>query len=367
MSKVMQFKPRARGQFQRWLIVGCLVGLVSACSSVSTPTPTPPPLAKELVLYNWVDYMPQSVLDAFEQEYGVKVTVLTYSSAEEAIAGIRSGLKFDVAVVDDNYVPSLIGDQLIARISHRQIPNLKNISANFFDLRYDPGNNYSMPYSWGTTGLLVRSDLIDGQVSRWADLWDPRYAGKIAVRAQPVELISVALKSLGYSLYSEKPAELEAALKRLQALKSAAFFVDVETEQAVAPLLTGEAVILIGWPGDALYARERNADIQYILPQEGTMLWGDRFVISRHSANQATGELFLNFLLRPDIGAQIINQNHYPLANEAAKQLGDPRVVNDPVIYPPVATISVADWYAPRSGDGEKLYDDIWARFMAAK
>jgi spermidine/putrescine transport system substrate-binding protein len=255
------------------LLATLVLGLLAACAGPTPPpTATPPPLAKELVLYNWVEYMPQSVLDAFMAEYGVKITYLTYDSQEEAVEKIKAGLVYDVAVIENDLLQSLIKEGLLAEIDYRQAPNFRNVMADFRDLTFDPGNRHSVPYSWGTTGLLVRSDLIESPVTHWADLWKPRYAGKIAVRTQPTELISIALKSLGYPLNSENPQELEAALQRLIDLKSSVVFVDVEVEKAIAPLVSGEVVIMAGWPGDALYARGQNDAIRYVLPEEGSML-----------------------------------------------------------------------------------------------
>jgi len=343
------------------------LGVLMACAGPTpTPTATPPPLAKELVLYNWPEYMPQAVLDAFAAEYGVQVTYLTYDSQEEAIEKIKAGLVYDVAVIENDLLQSLTTEGLLAEIDHRQIPNFRNVMADFRDLTFDPGNRHSIPYSWGTTGLLVRSDLVESPVTRWADLWESRYAGKIAVRAQPTELISIALKSSGYPLNSEEPQALDAALQRLLDLKSSVVFVDVEVEKAVGPLMSGAVVIMVGWPGDAQYARGQNDAIRYVLPAEGSMLWGDSFVISTNSPRKATAELFLNFVLRPDIGGQIVNETLYAVANEAAHPFIKPEIANDVVIYPPKEIIQKANWYLPLSPAGQKLYDDIWERFITA-
>lgn len=346
------------------ILLMTLIPWVATCAAPS-PTPASPPLAKELILYNWPEYLPQSVLDAFAAEYGVEVIYLTFDSQEEAVAKIKAGLVYDVAVIENDLLPSLIQAGLLAEIDHRQVPNFRNVMADFRDLTFDAGNRHSIPYSWGTTGLLVRSDLVASPVTRWADLWDPRYAGKVAVRAQPTELISIALKSLGYPLNSEDPQELEAASGRLKDLKSSVMFVEVEVTDAVASLVSGEAVILVGWPGDAIYARAQNTAIQYVLPEEGAMFWGDSFVVSAHSSRQSTAELFLDFVLRPEIGGQIVNETHYTVANEAARAFVEAEIATDTVIYPPQDILRQADWYLPLSPDGQALYDHIWERFIA--
>ncbi len=350
-----------------WLIAA--LSLTAACGSpAASPTPAPtPPLAKELILYNWAGYMPQSVLDAFTAEYGVKVAYEVYETPEQAVENMRAGQVYDVVVMGNELIPDLVADGLLAEIDYRNVPNFKNVSANFRDLAYDPGNRHSTPFNWGTTGLLVRSDLVAEPVTHWADLWDARYAGKVAVWAIQRELIPIALKSLGYSVNSENPAELEAALKRLLELKKNAFFWDLDTPSIVPPLLSGEAVIADGWAYDALTGREENEAIVYVLPEEGTILWGDNFVIPANSPNKHTAELFLNFLLRAEIGAQIANDLYYANANEASRALIDPSVLNDPLVFPPEGTLRNAEILLPLSPEGQALHDDIWARFMAAR
>ncbi len=340
-------------------------GLLTACGGPSLQ-PTPQPLAKELVLYDWPDDVPQSVLDDFTAEYGVQVTYLTYESMEEAMENIQAGKLYDVAVIESDSLPSLLADNLLAEIDHQNVPNFKNISANFRDLAYDPGNQHSIPYSWGTTGLLVRSDLVEQPVSQWADLWKPGYPGKLAVRPEPLELVGVALKSLGYSLNSENPAELLAAQERLMAIKPSVLFVDADTESAVAKLLSGEAALLVGYPGDALYASNQDPAIVYVLPQEGTFLWADNYVIPSQSSRKYTAELFINFLLRPEISARIVNEGYYATANEAAYPFIEPEIRNNPVIFPPQEAIENGEWYLPHPPQGQALYDQVWERFMSA-
>ncbi len=269
---------------QGWL--AGLALLLSGCMAVSQPvTLTPTAVNNQLVLYNWAEYMPQPILDAFAAEYGVEVVVQTYASQEEAVAAIRDGtVDFDVAVIANDRLPVLIAEARLAPIDHTAIPNFTYISPNFRDLVFDPGNVYSMPYLWGTTGLLVRTDLVAAPVTSWQALWDARYAGKIAARPLATELLTVALASLGYPFYSENPEQLEAALQHLIALKPALRFVGVESEDALAPLLQGEVVLMVGWNGDVITARETNPAIAYVLPAEGAIAWVDNFVIAADSS-----------------------------------------------------------------------------------
>lgn len=300
--------------------------------------------------------MPQEVLEQFQAETWVCVLYTTYDSTEEAEATIKAGeIPFDVAVIENDVIPELAMDGLLAKIDRHNVPNFKNISPNFRDLVFDPENRYSVPYSCGTTGLLVRSDLAPAPVTRWADLWGPRYRGKIVMRKQGNETITIGLKSLGYPVNSEDPAQLEEALARLLELKKWVTFADVEKEAAVAPLLDGSATILVGWTGDAIYAHQENAAIQYVLPAEGMMLWGDSLVISAKSSQIETAELFLDFILRPDIGAQIITAYSYSSANQVALTLIDPALANDPILFPAEADFGKGVWYLPKSPQGKIL------------
>jgi spermidine/putrescine transport system substrate-binding protein len=352
--------------FKLWSVFLMLVSL-SACNEPA-PQPPSPVLAKELVLYNWADYMPQPMLDAFEKEYGVKVSQIIFDTAEEAAANISSGqVTFDIAVADNDDLPSLIAQGALAEIDFQNVPNIKNVSANFRDLMFDPDNRHSVPYNYGTTGLLVRSDLVKTPVKHWADLWNEQFTGKIALRAQPTELIGMTLRSLGYPLNSEDPSQLSAARDQLLALKERVRFVETDPEASLQPLLGGEVVIMLGWNGDARLARDRDPAIAYVIPEEGTMLWGDNFVISSKSPNKFTAETFLNFILRPEIGVEIVKATYYPTANDAATGLLPPDIANDPLVYPPRQVLMKNNFYQPLSPTGDKLYDQVWAQVMEAK
>jgi len=341
--------------------------LLTACRSPTSPppTPTPQPL-EELVFYDWTEDQIETVFDAFTEEYGVKITYLTYASMEEAMANIRAGEVYDVVVLESQFILLLIAEGQLAEIDYSNVPNFKNISPNFRDLVYDPGNIYTIPYTWGTTGLVVRSDLIEEAVTRWADMWDPRYAGRVALwETTPRYTLGAALMSLGYSVNSEEPTELEAALERLLELKPNAIW--LTEEHSTAPLLvSGEAVMALGWSEDVWLAQEESDAISYVLPAEGSILWSDNFAIPANSPHKKTAALFLNFLLRPEISGQIVNGNYYPMPNELASAFIASEILNDPVVYPTNEDLKKAQILLSLSPEGEKLYAEIWERFLAA-
>lgn len=345
-----------------WL---CMNLLIACDSSIPPPRPVPPPLAKELVLYDFAEDMPQSVLDAFTREFGVRIDYQSYQCPEESSKNIRAGKLYDLVFLENQLIQSLTKDGLLAEIDFANMPNFKNISANFRDLAFDPGNRHSVPIDYGTTGLLVRTDLVGHVLSRWADLWDPQYAGRIGLRAQPREIIGMTLLSLGYAFNSENPQELAVVLQRLLALKPAVVMLDIEASDAVPRLLSGEIAILHGYSEDYQLAHEANPAVAYVLPREGTALWGDSWVIPANSPRKHTAEVFINFLLHPEIAAQIINEKKYAYANDAALSLIKPEIRNDPVIYPPNQDLQNGHIILPLSPEGEKRYADLWVRFLA--
>jgi spermidine/putrescine transport system substrate-binding protein len=354
----------------RILIIGLTMTLLAACGTPTPPpaTPTANPLAQEIIFYSWAEDVRQSVLDMFTEEYGVKVKYVGYESQEEAIANIQAGQIYDVVLMESRFIPQLEKGNLLAELDQRNLSNSKNLSPNFRDLAYDPGNSYSIPNSWGTTGLVVRSDLVTKPITRWADLWDPQYAGKVGLWLdEPREVISLTLKSLGYSANSEDPAELEETLTRLLELKPN--IVALEDFTFATPngmLATGQVVIAMGYAGNAYEAAENNLAVNYVLPQDGALLWNDTLVIPANSPNKITAELFLNFLMRAEINATVVNENIFPTPNEAANEFIDPEILKNPLIYPPNDNLVNAELILPLSPQGQQLFDEIWDRFSTA-
>ncbi len=342
-----------------------VIGL-SACQPAQARGPGGTKLAKEIVVYSTSEEKMDAVFDAFTKETGVKVNLKYYESPEQAIEEIRAGAVYDVLTLDSQLVPAAVAEGLLAPIDYRNVTNFKNISADFRNLAYDPNNKHTIPYSWGTTGLVIRGDRIAAPITRWADLWDPRYAGKTVGWLLPRYTLGAALKSLGYSANSEDPTQLEAALQRLLALKPNAIWLSGDQESMAPELVDGAAAFGLGWAYDYKVAHDQNVAVTYVLPEEGSLLWVDNLVIPANSPNKATAELFLNFLLRPEITGQVVNTNYYAMPNDAAAPHIDPAILNDPVIYPANQQLRNAEILLPLSSDGAKLHGEIWERFEKA-
>jgi spermidine/putrescine transport system substrate-binding protein len=338
--------------------------LVTACSAFTTESTATSSLATELTLYNWIDYLPQSVMDAFTQEYDITINYVYYESQEEAVQNIRAGKKYDLVVLPPELIPGLYNDGYLAPIDYSNVLNFRNVSPNFRDLAFDPGNKYSVPFHWGTTGLLYRNDLVHKEITSWSDLWDPAFDSKVGIWPIQRAVIPITLKSLGYPANSEDPAHLQRALEKMLELRKNSFLVSNVNSSIVPILAEGKAVIGYGWAYDALLIED--LPITYTIPEEGSILWSDHFVIPASSASKRTAELFMDFLLRPEISAQIINESYYPMANDAAIPFISPEIINNPIIFPPSEVVENSEITLSLSPEGLELYEDIWQQFMGA-
>ncbi len=348
----------------RWIPVLIPIVLLIACS----PNSGTPTLSDEITVYYYADYIPQTVLDAFTEEYGVKIDYQTYVSPDEAASDILSGKVYDVVWISSAQVPRLVEGGVLAEIDYRNVTRVADVNANFRDLAYDPGNRHSIPYYWGTTGLVVRTDLFGRAVSSWSDLWEVQY-GQVGIWQEQRFVIGLALQSLGYSVNTDKPEELEAALNRLVELKRNAVFIEelnTDSSTAAYALADGLVPIALGWSYDALLGHDLNSAIEYVTPQEGTMLWLENIIIPAASERQYTAEIFINFMLRPENAARYANDYFYAVTSDAAREAVNPDILNNPAIYPTNEMLARAEFILPLSPEVQTLYENAWQRFLDA-
>lgn len=317
-----------------------------------------------VILYGWVDYFPPAVLDAFTETSGLSVDYRVYETQDEAVANMRAGRAYDLVVLESDYLPSLIADGLVRDLDYRNIPNFRYVSANYRDLAYDPSNRHSVPYHWGTTGLLVRTDLVRKPVERWADLWDPGIGGKVAVWPIPNALIAIALLADGHAPDSTDPQDMADVARRLVWLRDHALVISNEEPSVVPYLMSGEAVAAYGWAYDAVLARQAGAPIRYVLPEEGALLWHDLLVVPVGSENPAGAERLINALLEPETSAWIVEWSGYAMANDRALELLDPATRDDPLIFPPPEDLENAVGLPPRSAEDQAVWDEVWAETL---
>jgi spermidine/putrescine transport system substrate-binding protein len=335
-------------------------------------------LAEELSVYNWADYIDESLLTQYEEEYGVKIIYDTYASNEDLLAKLQAGATgYDVIFPSDYMVAQMIELGLLAEIDLNNIPNLKNIDPFFVDAPYDPGNKHCVPYQWGTTGIAYKTEVAgDNPPDSWAALFDPEQAkkwseaGGINVLNDQRELIGAALRYLGYSINDKDEAHLEEAKQVLLTVKPYIKTFNSE-DYDDSLLIPGEVAISHAWSGDAAKAVFETTDETsgesewgYVIPKEGAFVWQDNICVTASSQKKATAEHFMNYLLDAQNGATITNFTYYASPNAAAKEFIAEEILNDPGIYPPQEAIDKLEW-AEALGETIFVYDRLWTEIKS--
>jgi spermidine/putrescine transport system substrate-binding protein len=345
------------------IIGGCLL---IACVP-NTPEPevaTPNALATSIRLHNWQDDMPQEIFDKFTAETGVQIELITYESQDDALSSLRNGDVYDVVVLNNEYVAVAIAEDRLMPLDYTVLTNFRNISPNFRDLAYDPQNQYSVPYNWGTFGIVVNPEKVDFPITSWADLWDERLVGKVVIWNGQRMSVGVALKTLGYSPNTEDVGQLAQASSQLMELRPSVIgFVGASAD--IVPLLTtGDGAVAMGYVGDIFAAEAEGFTFEYILPEEGTLLWGDNFIIPKNSPNSYTAHVFVNFLLQPENATTILEYNYYSSPNEGVAELVSEDLRNNPLIFPPNEVLQNASLLLALPVAVESRYTEIWQSFV---
>jgi spermidine/putrescine transport system substrate-binding protein len=311
-----------------------------------------------LNVYNWGDYIDPEVIKQFEKEFNVKVNYDTFATNEDMYVSIaKGGTSYDVAFPSDYMIERMIAEGLLAKINKENIPNMKYIDEEFLDLDFDPNNEYSVPYMWGTVGILYNKKLVDDEVDSWDILWNEKYKGQILMLDSQRDSIGVALKKLGYSLNTRNLDELEKAKEELIKQKPLVYaYVGDEVKE----LMVGEeAALAVVWSGDAVAMMRENENLAYAIPKEGTNIWFDNMVIPKNAQNKELAEKFINFMNRPEIAAKNAEYIGYSTANAAAKELLPDDMKNSNVAYPSKEEIANTEIFLDVK-DALTIYDQIW-------
>lgn len=311
-----------------------------------------------LNVYNWGDYIDESVIDEFEKEFNIKVNYEDFATNEEMYVKIKSGgTDYDVAFPSDYMIEKMIKEDLLMKLDMNNIPNYENIDNRFKNLSFDPDNEYSVPYMWGTVGILYNQKMVEEPVDSWDVLWDSKYKGQILMLDSQRDSIGIALKKLGYSLNSRNLNELEEAKEEL--IEQKPLLLAYVGDEVKDMMIGEEAALAVVWSGDAVYMMEENEDLRYIVPNEGSNYWFDNMVIPKTSKNKEEAELFINFMSRPEIALKNTDYIGYSTTNKETMKLLDQEVINDEVAYPGNDVINNCEVFLDL-GDFIKEYDKIW-------
>ncbi|MBM4467576.1 MAG: spermidine/putrescine ABC transporter substrate-binding protein [Chloroflexi bacterium] len=344
--------------------MGCVVALLAGCARA----PGKPELAKELHVYNWSEYIDPQIYADFEEEFGVRVVEDTFASNEELLAKLQAGATgYDVIVPSDYMVEIMIEQGLLAELNRDNVPNITNIDPKFASPPYDPGMVHCVPYQWGTTGIGYNTEVFEEPPDSWAYLFDPEvaseYAGQFTMLNDSRESMGAALKYLGYSLNTTDEAQLTQARDLLIQQKKWVYAYDSEQNEDL--LSADETVLAHGWSGDFFMAAVEDERLWYAIPKEGGTIWADNLCIPKTAPSQYTAEVFINYLLRPEVGAAISNYTWYASPNAAASEFIDAEILEEPAIYPPPEVMAKLEWIED-VGEATPLYERMWTEVKAA-
>lgn len=332
------------------LAVSLVLGVFTACQ---------PDDRIQLNIYNVGDYINEDVIDIFEEENpDIKINYETYYANEEMYVKVANkSSDYDVIFPSDYMIEKMKAEGLLNKLNFENIPNYEKISPEFKGLDYDKDEEYSVPYMWGTMGILYNKSLVKEDVTSWKILWDEKYAKNIFMLDTERDTLGITLKMLGYSLNSGNEKELKEAKEAL--VKQKPLVLAYSGDEVKDKMINAEAALSVVWSGDAYYCMSQNEDLAYAIPSEGSNLWFDAMVIPTTSKHQAEAERFINFMCRPDIAKMNVDYIEYSTPiGEVKEQLAD-EVKNDKMRYPDITKVNNLEIF---SYDKEltKKYSEIW-------
>lgn len=317
-----------------------------------------------ITVYNWGDYIDPDVLDQFEAETGIRVIYETFETNEDMYTKLsKAKASYDVICPSDYMVERMIREKLVQPINWENIPNAVQIQDRFCNLSYDPDNAYSMPYTWGTMGILYNKTMVSEKPTSWKVLWDEQYADSILMLNSSRDTIAITLKALGYPLNSTDEAQLEEAKDALieQSPMVLAYVVDEVKDKMIA----GEAAIALVWSGDATYCMSENEDLDYVIPEEGSNIFFDAFCIPANAKNVSGAEKFLDYLCDPEIAKQNFEYVGYAIPNQGAIDLLGEEYLSSPVSNPPQELLDKCEIFE-YLGESTRVYDSLWTEIITS-
>lgn len=357
-------------QLHKWSMVAAAVfillaaGLISIKNYAMTHN-------DELYVYNWGEYIDEEVVTMFEEETGIRVVYDMFETNEEMYPVIDAGaVCYDVVCPSDYMIQRMVENDMLAEINFDNIPNIDQINPRYMEMSraFDPQNRYSVPYCWGTVGIIYNtkrlSELNIEPPTSWDDLWNPALSGEILMQDSVRDTFMVALKKLGYSMNTTSADELQEAKDLLIAQKPLvqAYVID----QVRDKMIGGEAAIGVIYSGELLYIQEEvealelDYALNYVIPKEGTNLWIDGWVIPANAQNKENAEKWINFLCRPDIALKNFEYITYPTPNQGAFELLDAETQENKAVFPDLDKLENCEVFLYLGDEDDATYNQLW-------
>ncbi|WP_042277412.1 ABC transporter substrate-binding protein [[Clostridium] dakarense] len=322
--------------------------------------------SEEISFFNYGENIDQETIKEFEKQYGIKVNIETFDDMETMYQKVKSGgVKYDVILVSDALMPRMIKKNLVQELNKNNIPNISQMDEEYLNLEIDQGNKYSVPYMFGTIGLIYNKDVVKEEVDSWDILWNEKYKNKIFMFDTYRDTMGAALKKLGYSLNSTDPKEIEEAKELLlsqRKLVNPIYGVDNGTTMIPA----GESDINMIWSGEGLNLQDENPNLVYVVPKEGANFWIDSLCIPNNAKNVEGAEKFINFVSDKKSALRIADEIGYTTPNKEARLEQPDKVRNNPNAYMTKEIMDRCEIYADFPKDVKKLYDDAWINIKSS-
>lgn len=316
----------------------------------------------QVIVYNWGEYIDPDTITMFEEETGIKVVYDEFETNEIMYPKVEAGASsYDVICPSDYMIQKMIENDLLQEINFDHLPNVKNIGKQYFEqsTEFDPGNKYSIPYCFGTVGILYNTTMVDEPVDSWSILWDEKYKDNILMQDSVRDALMVALKLNGSSMNTVDESELVAAKELLIQQKPLvqAYVID----QVRDKMIGDEAAIGVIYSGEAIYTKRENENLEYVIPKEGTNVWIDSWVIPKNAPNVENAEKFIDFMCREDVALKNFEYITYSTPNDAARALiEDEDIRNSTVAFPDLSQYDHLETFHYLGESGDELYNNIW-------
>ena len=332
-----------------------VLSLLTGCGSTSGEN-------GEVIVFNWGEYIDPETISLFEQETGIKVVYEEFDTNETMYPKVETGASaYDVICPSDYMIQKMIDNDLLAEINFDNIPNVKNIGEQYFEQskEFDPENKYSVPYCFGTVGILYNKTMVSDPVESWSILWDEKYADNILMQDSVRDAFMVALKLNGYSMNTLDESQLQTAKNSLIEQKPLvqAYVID----QVRDKMIGDEAALGVIYSGEAIYTQRENENLEYVVPKEGTNVWIDSWVIPKNAPNKENAEKFIDFMCREDIALMNFEYITYSTPNVAAQALiEDEDIKNSKIAFPDLSQYENLETFQYLGSEGDDLYNSLW-------
>lgn len=345
-------------------IMTLVLGSVTACGGSGGEKS-----AGELYVYNYGEYFDPDALAQFEEETGIKVTYDEYETNEVMYPIIANGAaQYDLVCPSDYMVQRMISEGMLEKINFDNVPNIKYVDQVYRDAAkdFDSSNEYSVPYLWGTVGILYNKTMVKEPVDSWGILWDTKYKDNILMQKSVRDAFGITLKYLGHSLNSTDEKELEEAKQKLIQQKQSGVVQAYVVDEVRDKMIGNEAAIGVIYSGEALTCQSENPDLEYVIPKEGSNLWIDAWVIPKGAKNKENAEKFLDFLCRPEIAKMNFDYITYSIPNsEGRKLIEEEEYRNSTIAFPEFSSLTNCETLQYLGPDVDDIYNQKWKEVMA--